>query len=67
MLAAAERGIDHCPMEGFSAEGFDEVLGLAAHNLTATVILPIGYRSAEDATQHYAKVRKSMDAMVVRI
>jgi nitroreductase len=67
MLAAAERGIDHCPMEGFSAEGFNEVLGLAAHNLTATVILPIGYRSTEDATQHYAKVRKSMDAMVVRI
>jgi hypothetical protein len=54
-------------MEGFSAEGFDQVLGLAAHNLTATVILPIGYRSAEDATQHYAKVRKSMDDMVVRI
>lgn len=67
MLAAAERGVDHCPMEGFSAEGFDQVLGLAAHNLTATVILPIGYRSAEDATQHYAKVRKSMDDMVVRI
>lgn len=67
MLAAAERGIDHCPMEGFSAEGFNEVLELASHNLTATVILPIGYRSAEDATQHYAKVRKSMDAMVVRM
>ncbi len=67
MLAAAERGIDHCPMEGFSAEGFNEVLGLAAHNLTATVILPIGYRSTEDATQHYAKVRKSLDAMVVRM
>ncbi len=67
MLAAAERGIDHCPMEGFSAEGFNEVLGLAAHNLTATVILPIGYRSTEDATQHYAKVRKSMDAMVMRM
>lgn len=67
MLAAAERGVDHCPMEGFSGDAFDEVLGLTAHNLHATVILPIGYRSTEDATQHYAKVRKSMDAMVVRI
>lgn len=67
MLAAAERGVDHCPMEGFNGDAFDEVLGLTAHNLHATVILPIGYRSTEDATQHYAKVRKSMDAMVVRI
>ncbi len=67
MLAAAERGIDHCPMEGFSAEGFNEVLGLAAHNLTATVILPIGYRSTEDATQHYAKVRKDISDIVITI
>jgi nitroreductase len=63
MMAAAERKIDACPMEA----GFDEVLGLAAHNLTATVILPVGYRAESDATQHYAKVRRTAEDMIVRM
>jgi nitroreductase len=67
MMAAAERGVDSCPMEGFSAEGFDEVLGLADHNLTASVIFPVGYRAEADATQHYAKVRRTADDMIVRL
>jgi nitroreductase len=65
MMAAAEKMIDGCPMEGFSAEGFDEALGLKAHNLTATVIFPVGYRAESDATQHYAKVRRTSEDMVV--
>lgn len=67
LVAAAERKVDACPMEGFSAAGFDEVLGLAQHNLTATVILPVGYRAESDATQHYAKVRRSAEDMIVRM
>jgi nitroreductase len=67
LLAAAERKVDACPMEGFSAAGFDEVLGLAAHNLTATVIMPVGYRAASDDTQRYAKVRRTTEDMVVRM
>jgi len=67
MVAAAEKEVDHCPMEGFDPAGFNEVLGLAAHNLHATVILPIGYRSAEDETQNYAKVRKDISDIVVRM
>jgi nitroreductase len=67
MVAASEKGIDHCGMEGFNPAGFNEVLGLTAQNLHATVILPIGYRSTEDDTQHYAKVRKNLDDMVVRM
>lgn len=65
MVAASEKGIDHCGMEGFNPAGFNDVLGLAAHNLHATVILPIGYRSAEDDTQHYAKVRKDLKDLVI--
>lgn len=65
MLAAAERGVDGCPMEGFVAEGFDEVLGLKARNLTASVIFPVGYRAESDSTQHYAKVRRTADDMIV--
>lgn len=67
MIAASEKGIDHCPMEGFNPTGFNEVLGLGAHNLHATVMLPIGYRSVEDETQNYAKVRQDIADMVVRI
>jgi len=67
MVAAAERKVDHCPMEGFDPLKFNEVLGLTEKNLHATVILPIGYRAETDATQHYAKVRKDMADLVVTI
>lgn len=67
MMAAAEKMVDGCPMEGFSADGFNEGLGLAAHNLTATVIFPVGYRAASDDTQHYAKVRRTAEDMIVRM
>jgi nitroreductase len=65
MVAAAEKGVDHCPMEGFNPAGFNEVLNLPAHNLHATVIMPIGYRSPEDETQQYAKVRKDIKDIVI--
>lgn len=67
MQAAAELKIDTCPMEGFEADKYDEILGLAEKGLTATVVLPIGYRSEEDQTQHYAKVRKSKKELFTHI
>lgn len=67
MMAAAEKMVDGCPMEGFSSDGFNETLGLTAKNLTATVIFPVGYRAAADETQHYAKVRRTADDMIVRM
>lgn len=65
MAAAAELRIDSCPMEGFQPAVFDELLGLKQQGLTAAVILPVGYRSEEDQTQHYAKVRLPQDEFVV--
>lgn len=65
MLAAAEKMVDGCPMEGFNTDAFNEELGLGALNLTATVIFPVGYRAASDDTQHYVKVRRSADEMIV--
>ena len=67
MQAAAELKIDTCPMEGFDAEAYDEILGLQGKDLTASVVLPIGYRSAEDATQHSPKVRKSKQELFTYI
>lgn len=59
LIAAAEQKVDACPTEGFDTAKFDEILGLEAKGLTSVVILPIGYRSSEDATANYKKVRKA--------
>jgi len=67
MVAAAEKLVDGCPMEGFDPLKFDEILGLTEHNLHATNLLTLGYRSAEDATQHAAKVRRDLADIVVRM
>ena len=63
LSAAATLRIDACPMEGFQSEKYNEILGLNDHNLNAAVIATIGYRSSEDDTQHYAKVRKSQEEL----
>jgi len=55
--------VDSCPMEGFESEAYNEILGLTEKGLNAAVVLPIGYRSEEDQTQHYAKVRKSKEEL----
>ena len=67
MQAAAELKIDTCPMEGFEVEKYDEILGLTEKGLTTSVVLPIGYRSEEDQTQHLAKVRKSKEELFTHI
>ncbi|MFM2423725.1 MAG: putative nitroreductase YfkO [Candidatus Parcubacteria bacterium] len=67
MTAASERRIDNAALEGFNADKFDEILGLSAHHLRATALLVLGYRSADDATAAYVKVRKNMADIVVHI
>lgn len=67
MQAAAELKIDTCPMEGFEADKYNTILGLSEKNLNASVALPIGYRSEEDETQHYAKVRQSKEELFTYI
>lgn len=67
MQAAAELKIDTCPMEGFEPEKYNEILGLEEKNLNAAVVLAIGYRSEEDATQHLPKVRKSKEELFTLI
>ena len=51
--------IDSTPMEGFDPSAYDEILGLSANNLHASLVLAVGYRHEEDKNQHQAKVRKS--------
>ena len=58
LAAAAEQKVDACPMEGFDASQFDQILGLTEKGLKSVVIMPIGFRAADDATAQYIKVRK---------
>ena len=67
LAAAAAMEIDACPMEGFVAEDYDELLNLKCQNLRSVLVLPVGYRSEEDKTQHQKKVRKQLDDIVVRV
>lgn len=64
MAAAAIKGIDTCPMEGFDASKYDEILGLTARGLTATVVCPVGYRASDDGHAALAKVRFAKDKIV---
>lgn len=57
MTAAAMLGVDTCPMEGFEAGKFDEILGLQARGMTAAVCCAAGYRSPGDRHAGLPKVR----------
>ena len=59
LTACAELQIDSCPIEGFEATDYNEILGLTEKGLTATVLTAIGYRSEEDCNQSLPKVRRS--------
>ncbi len=65
--AAAELKIDVTPIEGFEPEKFNEILGLNQLGLNASLVATIGYRHAEDDTQHYAKVRKSNEELFINL
>lgn len=67
LVAAADAKVDACPMEGFDAAQYNEILGLAERNLSAAVVVTVGYRSAEDGLQHAAKVRKPKETLIVEL
>ena len=64
IVAATNEDVDATPMEGFSTEALDKILGLSDQNLSATTILTLGYRDEKtDTLIHAAKVRKSKSAL----
>jgi len=65
--AAAELNIDVTPMEGFEPAKFNEILGLEALGLNASLVATIGYRHSEDDTQNYVKVRKSNEELFINL
>lgn len=57
LTSAALLGIDACPMEGFSRDEYDRILGLTEQGLGSTVVATLGYRSSEDKYGTLPKVR----------
>jgi len=67
LTVCASLQIDACPMEGFIPEKYDEVLELDKHNLTSTLVLPVGYRANDDYMKDLKKVRKNLEEVVLEI
>ena len=44
MTAAAVKGIDSCPIEGFDKDKVEEILALDKSQFRLTLVLPLGYR-----------------------
>jgi nitroreductase len=57
LTSAALLGIDACPMEGFSRDEYDSILGLTEQGLASTVVATLGYRSGEDKYASAPKFR----------
>lgn len=66
MTVCALEKIDSCPMEGFNAQKFDEILELKNQNLKSVLVLPVGYRAEDDFMSTLKKVRKPVDETVIR-
>ena len=59
LIAAAYEEVDSTPMEGFSPEAVDEILGLRALGLRSVIILPLGYREEDqDWLANLTKIRR---------
>ena len=59
MTTCASLKIDSCPIEGFEASKYNEILNINERNMNAAVVCAVGYRSKLDTSQYEKKVRKS--------
>lgn len=57
MAVCAQEKIDSCPMEGFIPEKIDALLDLENKGLSSVLLLPVGYRAADDMFATMQKVR----------
>ena len=65
MTVCAFEQIDTCPMEGFNAQKFDEILDLRKQNLKSVLLLPVGFRAKDDFMSTLKKVRKPINETVL--
>jgi len=68
LIAAAYEEVDCTPMEGFDPTALDEILNLKVKGLRSVVMLPLGYRKAdEDWLVNLKKVRRPKESFVTWI
>ena len=68
MMAAACEEVDCTPMEGFDNAALDQILDLRAQGLRSVLMLPLGYREADqDWLVNLKKVRRPLEQFVRRI
>ena len=68
LVAAAFEEVDSTPMGGFDPKALDEILDLPARGLRSVVILPLGYRDADqDWLVNLKKVRRPRDEFISEI
>jgi len=65
LTVCAMEKIDACPMEGFNAQKYDEILELKKQNLKAVLLLPVGFRAEDDFMSTLKKVRKPIDQTIL--
>jgi nitroreductase len=67
LASCAVLGVDACPMEGFDAAKFDEILGIPPQGYHATVVAAAGFRAANDPYPAAPKVRFKHTELVAHI
>ena len=68
LIAAAYEEVDCTPMEGFDPKALDEILNLKKKGLRSVVMLPLGYRQAnEDWLVNLKKVRRPKEDFVIQL
>ncbi len=68
MIAAADEEVDCTPMEGFDPDALDQLLNLRSRGLRSVLILPLGYRDADqDWLVNLKKVRRPRDKFITEI
>lgn len=63
LATAAALRVDTCPMEGFDATAYDQILDLSTQGLQAAVVVALGYRSNTDPNALSKKTRKEIDTL----
>lgn len=65
LTVCAIEKIDACPMEGFEAKKYNELLGLDKKGLESIIVLPVGYRDESDFFINLKKVRRGVDELTI--
>ena len=67
LTVCAIEDIDACPMEGFTPDVYDKMLGLDKKGLQSVLVMPIGYRANDDMFAGFKKVRKEINESIFDI